>query len=69
MWRHEMYIPTRVRQSGDARYPKIKDVAFIIITVIVASQFSYYINSPCKFKYINIVSVSKVRCVVPFKRP
>lgn len=39
-----MYIPTRVRQSGDARYPKIKDVAFIIITVIVASQFTVLVN-------------------------
>lgn len=58
-----MYIPTRVRQSGDACYPKIKDVDFMIIIVIMASQFSYYI------KQINIVSVSTVSCVVPFKRP
>lgn len=64
-----MYIPTRVRQSGDACYPKIKDVGFMIITVIIASQFSDYINSPCKIKHINIVSVSTVGCVVPFKRP
>lgn len=56
-----MYIPTRVRQSGDACYPKIKDVDFMIITVIIASQFSYFIKQ--------IVSVSTVSCVVPFKRP
>lgn len=64
-----MHVPARVGQGGDACYPKIKDVAFMVITVLVASQLSYYINSPCEIKQIHTVSVSTGRCVVPFKRP